>query len=185
MTDSINVFGISGSLRAGSFNTKLLRTAQTLAPDGMSIDIYEGLGDIPHYNDDVKNAGFPDNVQSLVDQIAAADAVLIVTPEYNYSIPGVLKNAIDWASRGDPQPFKNKPVLIMGAAAGVLGTARAQYDLRRCFIFLEGHVMNRPEVFVGAAHTKFDEDGTLTDAPTADFVKQALGAFAAWVKKLA
>lgn len=184
MTDTINVFGISGSLRAGSFNTKLLRTAQTLAPDGMSIDIYDGLGDIPHYNDDVKNAGMPDNVQALIDQIAAADAALIVTPEYNYSIPGVLKNAIDWVSRGDPQPFKNKPVLIMGAAGGVLGTARAQYDLRRCFIFLEGHVMNRPEVFVGAAHTKFDDDGTLKDAPTADIVKLALDAFAAWVKKI-
>ncbi len=184
MTDTINVFGISGSLRAGSFNTKLLRTAQTLAPDGMSISIYDGLGDIPHYNDDVKNAGMPGNVQALIDQIAAADAVLIVTPEYNYSIPGVLKNAIDWASRGDPQPFKNKPVLIMGAAGGVLGTARAQYDLRRCFIFLEGHVMNRPEVFVGAAHTKFADDGTLKDEATANIVKLALETFADWVKKI-
>jgi chromate reductase len=184
MTDKINVFGISGSLRKGSFNAMLLRTARSMAPDGMSIDIYQGLGEIQPYNDDVKNAGFPANVQALMDQIRAADAVLIVTPEYNYSIPGVLKNAIDWASRGDPQPFKNKPILLMGAAGGVLGTARAQYDLRRCFIFLEGLVMNRPEVFVGAAHTKFAEDGSLKDEPTATIVKQTLGAFADWVKKV-
>lgn len=184
MTDQINVFGVSGSLRKGSFNTMLLRTAQKLAPEGMSIEAYDGLGEIAPYNDDVKNAGFPDNVQALMDRILAADALLIVTPEYNYSIPGVLKNAIDWTSRGNPQPFKNKPILIMGAAMGALGTARAQYDLRRSFIFLEGLVMNRPEVFVGAAHTKFDGDGTLKDEATADIVKQALEAFAEWVGRV-
>ncbi len=184
MTDSINVFGISGSLRKDSLNRKLLRAAQSLAPEGMSIDVYDGLGEIEHYNDDVRNAGFPANVKTLAEGIAAADAVLIVTPEYNYSIPGVLKNAIDWVSRHDPQPFKNKPVLIMGASMGVLGTARAQYDLRKMMIFLEALVMNRPEVFLGGAQNKFDEAGTLTDEAAANIVKQALDAFAAWVKKV-
>lgn len=185
MTEQINLFGISGSLRKESFNTKLLHAAKEVAPEGMSIDVYDDLASIAPYDDDVKNAGFPANVDALSGKIAAADGVIIATPEYNYSIPGVLKNAIDWVSRANPQPFKDKPILIVGAAMGALGTARAQYDLRRCFIFLEGLVMNRPEVFVGAAHTKFDESGALTDEATADILGQTLGAFSAWIKKVA
>jgi chromate reductase len=120
----------------------------------------------------------------LRDKIASADAVLIVTPEYNYSIPGVLKNAIDWASRPPSQPFDGKPIAIMGASPGMLGSARAQYHLRQCFVFLNGMVMNRPEVMISAANTKFDEAGNLTDQGTRDFIQKFLTALADWTQRL-
>lgn len=123
-TPPIRVVGISGSLRAGSYNSAALRAAVALAPDGMTIET-AAIGDLPLYNDDVRAAGYPAAVQRFRDQLSAADAILFVTPEYNYSIPGVLKNAIDWASRPPSQPFDNKPVAIMGASGGVLGTAGA------------------------------------------------------------
>ncbi|MEI5668425.1 NADPH-dependent FMN reductase [Bosea sp. CCNWLW174] len=179
----IRVVGISGSLRAGSYNTAALRAAIALAPEGMTIDVAE-IGDLPLYNDDVRIAGYPPQAQRFRDQLAAADAILFVTPEYNYSIPGVLKNAIDWASRPPSQPFDNKPVAIMGASGGIFGTARAQYQLRQMLIFLNAFPLNKPEVMIGAAQTKFDEAGKLTDEATAGFIRQLLEALRDWRDRL-
>src|SRR3954470_3127341 len=154
----MNVIGISGSLRKGSFNTAALRAAQGLAPEGMTIERAE-IGDLPLYNDDVRAAGFPPPAERLRAQIAAADAVLLVTPEYNYSISGVLKNAIDWASRPPSQPFEAKPLAIMGASGGMGGTMRAQYHLRQVAVFLDMVPLNKPEVFVRSAQKLFDDQG--------------------------
>src|SRR5215212_1579232 len=165
----MNVIGISGSLRKGSFNTAALRAAQGLAPEGMTIEVAQ-IGDLPLYNDDVRAAGFPPPAERLRAQLAAADAILLVTPEYNYSISGVLKNAIDWASRPPNQPFEAKPVAIMGASPGLFGSARAQYHLRQMLIFLNAMPLNRPEVMIGQAQNKFDADGNLTDEPTRESV---------------
>src|SRR6188768_4576671 len=132
----MKILGISGSLRKGSYNSSLLRTAQTLAPGGVTIEIAD-ISDIPPYNEDVREQGYPPSALRFREQIRAADALLFVTPEYNYSVPGVLKNAIDWASRpyGD-SAWSGKPAAIMGASVGTLGTARAQYHLRQIMVFL-------------------------------------------------
>ncbi len=180
---SVRILGISGSLRRGAFNTSALRAAQELAPQGMTIDLL-GIGDIPLYNEDVRAQGFPPAVEALRQRIKAADGLLFATPEYNYSVPGVLKNVIDWASRPPEQPFDGKPIAIMGASGGVLGTARAQYHLRQCFIFLNGHVMNRPEVMIGQAGSKFDAEGKLTDQPTREFLAGMLTALKAWTLRM-
>jgi len=179
----MNVIGISGSLRKGSFNTAALRAAQGLAPEGMTIERAE-IGDLPLYNNDVRAAGFPPPAERLRAQIAAADAVLLVTPEYNYSISGVLKNAIDWASRPPSQPFEAKPVAIMGASPGLFGSARAQYHLRQMLIFLNAMPVNRPEVMIGQAQNKFDADGNLTDEPTREFIRKLLVALRDWTERL-
>jgi chromate reductase, NAD(P)H dehydrogenase (quinone) len=179
----MNVIGISGSLRKGSFNTAALRAAQGLAPEGMTIEVAQ-IGDLPLYNDDVRAAGFPPPAERLRAQIAAADAVLLVTPEYNYSISGVLKNAIDWASRPPNQPFEAKPVAIMGASPGLFGSARAQYHLRQMLIFLNAMPLNRPEVMIGQAQNKFDADGNLTDEPTREFIRKLLVALRDWTERL-
>jgi chromate reductase, NAD(P)H dehydrogenase (quinone) len=179
----MNVIGISGSLRKGSFNTAALRAAQGLAPEGMTIEVAQ-IGDLPLYNDDVRAAGFPPPAERLRAQIAAADAVLLVTPEYNYSISGVLKNAIDWASRPPNQPFEAKPVAIMGASPGLFGSARAQYHLRQMLIFLNAMPLNRPEVMIGQAQNKFDADGNLTDEPTREFIRKLLVALRDWTDRL-
>jgi chromate reductase, NAD(P)H dehydrogenase (quinone) len=179
----MNVIGISGSLRKGSFNTAALRAAQGLAPEGMTIERAE-IGDLPLYNDDVRAAGFPPPAERLRAQIAAADAILLVTPEYNYSISGVLKNAIDWASRPPSQPFEAKPVAIMGASPGLFGSARAQYHLRQMLIFLNAMPVNRPEVMIGQAQNKFDADGNLTDEPTREFIRKLLVSLRDWTLRL-
>ena len=179
----MNVIGISGSLRKGSFNTAALRAAQGLAPEGMTIEVAQ-IGDLPLYNDDVRAAGFPPPAERLRAQIAAADAVLLVTPEYNYSISGVLKNAIDWASRPPSQPFEAKPVAIMGASPGLFGSARAQYHLRQMLIFLNAMPVNRPEVMIGQAQNKFDADGNLTDEPTREFIRKLLVSLRDWTERL-
>jgi chromate reductase len=178
----MNVIAISGSLRRASFNTALVKAAQELAPNGMEIDIAD-ISEVPPYNGDVQAQGFPAQITQLSDQIRQADAVLIATPEYNYSIPGVLKNVIDWLSRIDNQPFDGKAIAIMGASMGNIGTARSQYHLRQVFVFLNGIVMNRPEVFVGGAHEKFDASGTLTDQGTRDFLSKYLVAVHEWAEK--
>lgn len=182
-SDTVNVLGIAGSLRQGSLNRAILRTTQELAPEGMHIDSFD-IAPIPLYNEDVREQGFPPPVEELRARIRAADGLLIVSPEYNYSIPGVLKNAIDWASRPPEQPFDNKPIGLMGASMGVMGAGRAQYHLRQCFVFLNGLVMNRPEVAIPAAHVKIDARGELTDQPTRDFIAAHLAAFKAWVLRL-
>jgi chromate reductase, NAD(P)H dehydrogenase (quinone) len=177
----ITVLGICGSLRAGSYNTATLRTAIELKPPGMTIETAD-IGSIPLYNEDVRAQGFPPPVEKLRAQIAAADALLFVTPEYNYSMPGLLKNAIDWASRPPDQPFAGKPIAIMGAGAGMAGTARAQYDLRRCCVFLDMHPVNRPEVLIGQAQTKFDAQGRLTDEAARGFIRDLLIALDKWTR---
>lgn len=180
---TLRVLGISGSLRKGSFNTAVLRAAVELAPAGMSIDVAD-LQEIPIYNEDDRAKGFPDPVQRLRDAIAAADALLIVTPEYNYSIPGMLKNAIDWASRPPSQPFAGKALAIMGASGGMGGTMRAQYHLRQVAVFLDMHLLNKPEVFVRSAQKLVDAEGKLTDEPTRKLVGEQLVALAAWTRTI-
>ena len=181
---AFSVLGISGSLRAASFNTGLLRAAQELAPIGMTVEIADITG-IPLYNDDVYQNGFPEAVDILRQQVAAADAVILATPEYNFSISGPMKNAIDWISRPPaPQAFDCKPVAIMGAAGGKLGTARAQYHLRQVLVFLNAYVINKPEVMVGGAPGAFT-DGRLTDETARDLIRQQLEALHALAQKIA
>ena len=179
----MRILGFAGSLRRGSFNTATLRTTQELAPAGMTIDIFD-ISAIPLYNEDVKAQGFPPAVTDLRARVKATDGLLLATPEYNYSTSGVLKNAIDWASRPPDHPFDGKPIGLMGASAGTLGTARAQYHLRQMFVFLNGFVMNRPEVMIPGAQGKFDAEGELTDQQTRDFISLHLAAFKAWVLKM-
>src|SRR4051794_29120514 len=162
---SIRVLGFSGSLRKGSFNTAALHAAAELAPAGMTVEVFD-LAPIPLYNEDVYAKGFPPPVEDFRTRIRAADALLVATPEYNYSIPGVLKNAIDWVSRPPDQPFDGKPIAIMGASPAFTGSARAQYHLRQVFVYLNGLILNRPEVMITAAHTKVDAAGRLTDDKT-------------------
>jgi chromate reductase len=179
--EQLKVLGVSGSLRRGSYNTAALRAAQELAPEEMSIEI-GAIGDIPIYNADVQAQGFPAPVTALAEKMRAADAVLIATPEYNYSIPGGLKNAIDWLSRLPEQPFAGKPAGMISASQSLLGAARAQYHLRQCFVFLDALPMNKPEVFITLAQNKFDADGRLTDEPTRGFIAANLQALARWIR---
>ena len=180
---SVRVLGICGSLRKASFNRATLNTAIELKPAGMTVEIAE-IGDIPLYNEDVRAQGFPPPVERLRQQIAAADALLFVSPEYNYSMSGVLKNAIDWASRPPDQPFAGKPCAIMGAGAGMAGTARAQYDLRRSCVFLDMHPVNKPEVLIGQAQTKFDANGRLTDEAARGFIRDLMAALENWTRQI-
>jgi len=183
MENTIKVLAIAGSLRKKSYNRGLVRAAQQLAPPGVAVSEFE-IGKLPHFNQDEESQP-PSAVAELKAAVRAADAVLFVTPEYNYSIPGVLKNAIDWASRpyGD-SAWEGKPVAIMGASAGTQGTGRAQYHLRQCFVFLNMYALNRPEVLIASATQKFDDDGNLTDPKTKEYVTQLLTALADWTKKL-
>ncbi len=183
MAEMLNVLGLCGSLRKASYNAAALRAAQGLAPEGMTI-VRGEIGDFPLYNEDVREQGFPPAVERLRQQIRDADALLIVTAEYNYSIPGVLKNAIDWVSRPPEQPFLGKPMAIMGASPGALGTARAQYHLRQAFVFLSPLILNQPEVMISAAHQKFDADGNLTDELTRKFIGRQLEALRDWTLRL-
>lgn len=182
---AIRILGIAGSLRRDSLNKKLLRAAVELAPAGMTVDIFERLGDIPPYNADVDQVGKPESVVGLVEAVRAADGLLVVTPEYNYSIPGVLKNAIDWVSR-PPQttPLKHKPAALMSASTGISGGMRAQYHLRQAFVFTETYVMLKPEVIIPKAAERFDERGRLADQSTRDFIGTFLVAFAAWTRRM-
>src|SRR6516225_1769913 len=179
-----NVLAICGSLRAGSYNKAALRTAIEVKPPGMTIETAD-IGSFPLYNEDVLARGYPPPVETLRRQIAAADALLFVTPEYNYSIPGVLKNAIDWASRPPDQPFAGKPVAMMGAGAGMAGTARAQYDLRKCCVFLDMHPLNKPEVLIGQAQTKFDADGRFTDEVGRGLIRDLMANLTGWAQQIA
>jgi len=173
MNDPLTILGIAGSLRAGSFNRLALRAALELAPEGATIETFDIKG-LPGFSQD-DEANPPAQVVELKQKIKNADAILLVTPEYNYSVPGVLKNAIDWASRpyGD-SAWTKKPVAIMGASVGTLGTARAQYHLRQMFVFLNMYAVNQPEVMISAAHKRFDEQGNLTDETTKKLIGQLL-----------
>lgn len=179
------VCGIAGSLRTGSLNRALLRAARELAPAGMEIRIFDGMADIPLYNQDVEATGDPEPVQALKRAIGEADALLVVTPEYNHGVPGVLKNAIDWASRpAGGSVLARKPAAILGASPGVTGTARAQSQLRQAFVFTNTPVVPQPEILVYRAHEKFDADGRLTDEKTREFVGKLLHELADWTRRL-
>src|ERR1700722_20399726 len=169
----VRILGIAGSLRRGSYNQAALRVAKLLTPENSEIDIFH-LDDIPMFNEDDEKHP-PSSVLELKKRIRSADSVLIVTPEYNYSIPGVLKNAIDWASRpyGD-SAWNDKPVAVMGASVGPQGTSRAQYHLRQIFVFLNMHAISHPEVMVGNASQRFDENGNLVDETSKAYVVKSL-----------
>ncbi|MEO6699369.1 MAG: NAD(P)H-dependent oxidoreductase [Paraperlucidibaca sp.] len=179
----INVLTISGSLRKASFNSMALRAAETLAPEGM-IFTHADLHGLPHYDQDLRDSEIPAAVQTLDAQVRAADALIIATPEYNYSVPGVLKDAIDWLSRMPEQPLNDKPVALISASMGVMGGVRAQYHLRQMLVFINAHVLNRPEIMIGSAHQRFNEDGKLTDAATEKFMREQLVALAEWTHRL-
>jgi chromate reductase, NAD(P)H dehydrogenase (quinone) len=182
VTDQINVLGVAGSLRQGSYNRAALRAAIELAPAGMTIETFD-LAPIQPYNEDVKQQGFPPPEHEFRERIRAADALLFVTPEYNRGIPGVLKNAIDWASRPPDQPFTGKPTAIFGVSPGMVGTAVAQFELRRYLGVLNALVLNTPSVMIGQAAAKFDEEGRLTDQPTREIIGQMLVALADWTRR--
>jgi chromate reductase, NAD(P)H dehydrogenase (quinone) len=183
MTDPIKVLGISGSLRTKSYNSALLRAAVRLAPAGMAIEIVS-IHDIPQYDGDVEERGFPEPVLAFREKFRRADAVLIATPEYNFSIPGVLKNVIDWLSRPPEQTITNgKPVAIMGAG-GRLGSARAQYHLRQVLGCLSMLPVPRPEVFVLNAWEKISADGVINDPAIEKQIADLLRALADWVALL-
>jgi chromate reductase, NAD(P)H dehydrogenase (quinone) len=179
----ISILGFAGSLRKGSYNKALLQAASELVPEGAVMEIFD-LDGIPPFNQDLERQP-PTQVAAFKSKIRAADAILIATPEYNYSVPGVLKNAIDWASRpyGD-NAFAEKPVAVMGASIGMLGTARAQYHLRQSFVFLNMFPLNQPEVMVPFVEKKMDEKGRLADETTRQKVRELLEALVRWTRRL-
>jgi len=183
MENNVRILGFAGSLRKQSYNRALLSAANEMVPDGVTLEILD-LEGIPPFNQDLELQP-PDKVKEFKAKIRAADAILIVTPEYNYSIPGVLKNAIDWASRPyGNNAFDGKPVAVMGASVGMLGTARAQYDLRRSFVFLNMFPLNQPEVLVPFAQDKVDGNGRVTDEKTRRKIRELLESLAAWTKRI-
>jgi chromate reductase len=183
MDKKVHILGFAGSLRKGSYNKSLLSAALEMVPKEAALEIFD-LDGIPPFNQDLENRP-PEKMKEFKAKIRAADAILIATPEYNYSIPGVLKNAIDWASRpyGD-NAFDGKPVAIMGASIGILGTARAQYHLRQSFVFLNMHPLNQPEVIVPLVQDKVDSNGRLTDEKTRKKIRELLESLVLWIKKL-
>jgi chromate reductase, NAD(P)H dehydrogenase (quinone) len=184
MSKPIRILGIAGSLRRQSYNRSALRAAMELVPEGATLDIFE-LDGIPAFNQD-EEQNPPARVTEFKKQIREADAILFVTPEYNYSIPGVLKNAIDWASRpyGD-SAWNGKPAAIMGASVGSIATARAQYHLRQIFVFLNIFPINQPEVMIGNAAERFDNEGNLTDEKTRELIGQLLENLVNWTRRIA
>jgi chromate reductase len=180
----MTVLGFAGSLRRASYNRGLIRASAELAPPGIAVEVFD-VGGLPFYNQDVEDAGEPAGVVAFKRAIARADALLVATPEYNHGVPGVLKNAIDWASRPpDKTPLKGKPASIMGATPGQGGTIRAQGQLRQAFVFTQTCALLQPEVLVAKAHEKFDKDGRLTDETTRGFVKKHLEALREWTLRL-
>ncbi len=183
MAITVAILGFAGSLRKGSYNKSILNAAAELVPKGIKLETFD-LEGIPPFNQDLES-NMPREVEEFKKKIKTADAILIATPEYNYSIPGVLKNAIDWASRpyGD-NAFEGKPVAIMSASGGMLGGARAQYNLRQMFVFLNMYPINRPEVMVSFAGEKIDEKGRVVDAKTREKIGELLESLIAWTAKL-
>ena len=184
MNDPVRILGIAGSLRQGSYNKSTLRAAIELAPEGAVIEEFDISG-LPGFNqDDEQNP--PEKVAELKRRIRESDAILFVTPEYNYSVPGVLKNAIDWASRpyGD-SAWAGKPAAVMGASIGMIGTARAQYHLRQMFVFLNMYPINQPEVMIANCMDSFDEQGNLTNQTSRDLIAALLEELVKWTRRLA
>ena len=181
----LDILTICGSLRKGSYNAALIRALPALAPAGMTFTASPSIADIPHYDFDIQMGGFPASVTAFADAIRSADGIIIVSPEYNWTIPGTLKNAIDWVSRMKDQPFKGKPVALQSASIALLGGSRAQYHMRQCLVSVDAHCFGRPEVIVTHANQKFDEKTLeFTDQQGRDIVRQQLEAFAAFVKQI-
>ena len=180
---NLSVISICGSLRSGSYNGIVQRALPALAPEGLMVRPAPSFSEFPLYNADVQTAsGFPAPVNVLAEAIRAADGVIIISPEYNFSIPGGLKNAIDWVSRLPNQPFAGKPIALQSASPGPLGGGRVQYDLRRAMVFLDAFVLNKPEIFIGGCASKIDEKtGEIKDEATRNFIKQQLAAFATFI----
>ena len=183
MNKPVRILGIAGSLRRDSYNRAALRAATKLLPEGATLDVFE-LDGIPGFNqDDEQNP--PEKVVELKRRVREADAILFVTPEYNYSVPGVLKNAIDWASRPyGESAWSGKPAAIMGASIGAIGTARAQYHLRQMMVFLNMFPVNQPEVMIGNAADRFDANGNLTDDTTKEYIRKLLQALVEWTARI-
>lgn len=180
----LTVLAFAGSLRRASYNRALLRAALEVAPEGMAISVFD-IADVPLYNGDVEAEGDPEPVARFKQAIRDADGLLIATPEYNHGVPGVTKNAIDWASRPPRQaPLDRKPVAILGASPGITGTARGQSQLRQAFGFTNSYCMPQPEILVYKAHEKFDAEGRLTDEKTREFLGKFLVAFGGWIRRL-
>jgi chromate reductase, NAD(P)H dehydrogenase (quinone) len=184
--NTLNVISICGSLRKGSYNAALARTLPSLAPPGMTITPAPAWDKMPIYNHDIQDAsGFPAEAETWAAAIRAADGVIITSPEYNWSIPGGLKNAIDWVSRMKDVPFKEKPVALQSCAGGPLGGARMQYHLRQSLTSIDAFLFGKPEIFVSFSAKKFDEKTlALIDQPTVDIVKQQLGGFDKFIRRL-
>ncbi len=182
--EKVKILGIPGSLREKSYNRSLIREAARLLPESAEMEIFE-LHGIPGFNEDEEHNP-PEKVALLKRKIEQADAILFVTPEYNYSVSGVLKNAIDWASRPYGENSLNgKPTAVMGATISEIGTARAQYHLRQMFVFLNMFPVNEPEVFVANAHEKFDEEGNLNDETAKDLMRELLQNLVEWTRRIA
>jgi len=183
MSRQVRILGIAGSLRRESYNRAALRAATQLVPEDATIETFE-LEGIPGFNQE-QERNPPARVVELKQRVREVDAILFVTPEYNYSIPGVLKNAIDWASRpyGD-SAWNGKPAAIMGASVGAIGTARAQYHLRQMMVFLNMFPVNQPEVMIGNASERFDAQGNLTHEATKEFIRQLLQSLVDWTKRI-
>jgi chromate reductase len=185
MADKLNVITIVGSLRKGSYNAALARELPKWQPEGMNITAAPPWSGFPIYNaDDQNTTGFPKDVETFADAIRRAAGVIFVTPEYNYGVPGGLKNAIDWVSRLKDQPFKDKPVAIQSATGGPMGGGRMQYHLRQAMVFLNAFTLNTPEIFVGSAHTKFNDKMEFTDEAGIKFITQQLAGFETFIRKL-
>jgi chromate reductase len=172
-TTPLKVLTICGSLRRESYNRKLMRAAIEMAPPGFDITESISIGEIPYLNEDVAKVGLPAPVQRINEQVRGADAVVFVTPEYNYGVPGVLKNVIDWITTPHPphNALRFKPVALMGASIGNFGTVRCQLSLRQTFLFLESYVMPKPEIYLFRAQDKFGASGKLTDEPARELIK--------------
>src|SRR5579883_3658659 len=182
----LNIISICGSLRKGSYNRIVMQSLPGLAPEGMQIKEAPPFTDFPLYNADIQNSsGFPAPVQTLAEAIRSADGVIINSPEYNFGIPGGLKNAIDWVSRLPNQPFAGKPVALQSASPGPLGGGRVQYDMRRAMVFLDALTLNKPEIFIGGCAAKIDEKtGAIVDETTRNFINQQLVAFVKFIEQI-
>jgi len=180
---ALRVAGVAGSLRRASFNRGLLRAAVESSPEGMTIEPLE-IRELPHYDADLDVDGGPEVVRAFKAHVIAADGLLIATPEYNYSMPGVLKNALDWASRAPERALQSKPVAIMGATPGRWGTIRSQLALRQMLLFPGCRVLPAPLFQIAGAREHFDADGNLTDAETREQLVSLLGAFATWIRQV-
>lgn len=183
MESVFNILGMVGSLRKGSFNKGLMEAARERLPEGVSLTVAD-IGRLPLFSEDLES-DMPPAARTLKQQVERADAILIATPEYNYSVPGVLKNAIDWASRPyGKNSFNNKPVAIMGTSIGMLGSGRAQYHLRQMFVFLNMHPVNQPEIMLPFASQNFDSEGKLTNETTGRLIKELLESLVGWSHRM-